>query len=158
VHITMPGNYIIPSYYKYTYADQEKRNVLFEKADKEINNIAQIIKEKRDMLKKNGFVTNLLIRLGNKLFYLFLGDVHLQDKKYHADDKCNTCGTCEKLCPVNNIVLSEGRPRWQHNCQQCMACIQLCPQKAIQYAKQTAHKPRYHHPDISLKDIMGQSA
>ena len=157
VHITMPGNYIIPSYYKYTYADQEKRKILFEKASKKIDNIAQVIKEKRDMLKKNGFVTNLIIRLGNKLFYVFLGDVHLRDKKYHADDKCNACGICEKLCPVNNIVLSEGKPRWRHNCQQCMACIQLCPQGAVQYGEQTADKPRYHHPDISLKDIMGQS-
>ena len=158
VHITMPGNYIIPSYYKYMYADQKKQKVRFEKANEKIDKIAQTIKEQRNMLKKNGAALNLITRLVNKLFYLFLGDIHSQDKKYHADDKCNTCGTCEKLCPVNNIVLSEGKPHWQHNCQQCMACIQLCPQKAIQYGDQTAQKPRYHHPDISLKDIMRQSA
>ena len=157
-HIAMPGNYIIPSYYKYAYADQEKQKVRFEKANEKIDKIVQIIKERRDLLKKNGFAFNLITRVVNKLFYVFLGEIHLQDKKYHADDKCNACGTCEKLCPVNNIVLSEGKPHWQHNCQQCMACIQLCPQKAIQYGNQTAQRARYHHPDISLKDIMHQSA
>lgn len=157
MHIIMPGNYIIPSYYKYAYADQEKQKVLFEKADEEIDKIVQIIKERRNLLKKNGFPFNLITRLVNKLFFVFLGEIHLQDKKYHADYKCNACGTCEKLCPVNNIVLSEGKPHWQHKCQQCMACIQLCPQEAIQYGAQTAHKPRYHHPDASLKDIIGQT-
>jgi flavodoxin/NAD-dependent dihydropyrimidine dehydrogenase PreA subunit len=156
-HIAMPGNYIIPSYYKYTYADQEKQKVRFEKANERIDKIAQTIKEQRTMLKKNGVILNLITRLVNKLFYVILGEIHLRDKKYYADDTCNACGICEKLCPVNNIVLSEGKPHWQHNCQQCMACIQLCPQEAIQYAKQTAQKPRYHHPDISLKDIMQQS-
>jgi NAD-dependent dihydropyrimidine dehydrogenase PreA subunit/flavodoxin len=158
VHITMPENYIIPSFYKYVYADQEKQKLLFKKADEEIDKIVQIIKERRNLLKKNGLPFNLITRFVNKLFYVFLGEIHLRDKKYHTDDKCNACGTCEKLCPVNNIVLSKGKPHWQPNCQQCMACIQLCPQKAIQYGDQTAHKPRYHHPDISLKDIMHQSA
>lgn len=157
VRITMPGNYIIPSYYKYAYADQEKQKVLFEKANEEIDKIVQIIKERQNLLKKKGIAFNLITRLVNKLFFVFLGEVHLQDKKYHADDTCNACGTCEKLCPVNNIMLSEGKPHWQHNCQQCMACIQLCPQEAIQYGNQTAQKPRYHHPDISLKDIIGQT-
>lgn len=157
-HIVMPGNYIIPSYYKYAYADQGKRKILFEKANEKIREIASAIKEQRNMLKKNGVVLNLITRFVNRLFPVFLGEVHSQDKKYHADDKCNACGTCEKLCPVNNIVLSEGKPHWQHNCQQCMACIQLCPQEAIQYGDQTAHKPRYLHPDISRKDIIGQTA
>jgi ferredoxin len=153
----MPGNYIIPSYYKYAYADQEKQKVFFEKADKKIEKIAQTIKEQRNMLKKNGIVLNLITRFVNRLFFVFLGEVHSQDKKYHADDKCNACGTCEKLCPANNIMLSEGKPHWQHKCQQCMACIQLCPQEAIQYGDQTAHKPRYRHQGISLKEIIGQT-
>lgn len=69
-----------------------------------------------------------------------------------APDKCISCGTCEEICPVHNIVLENGGPVWQHRCEFCLACYHWCPVGAID---STAVKGalRYHHPEVSVDDI-----
>ena len=67
--------------------------------------------------------------------------------------RCNGCGTCVEVCPVENISLETGTPEWLNNCVQCMACIQWCPEEAIQYGDKTSDRLRYHNPEISMEDI-----
>jgi ferredoxin len=76
------------------------------------------------------------------------------DKNFRADEKCNGCGICAKVCPAGNIVIEGKKPAWQRRCEQCLACIQWCPQEAIQYGKKTPAYERYHHPEIKLKDMI----
>lgn len=71
-----------------------------------------------------------------------------------ADEKCNACAVCAKVCPVGNIVMEAKRPTWQHHCEQCLACLQWCPREAIQFGKKTPAYERYHHPEVRLKDMM----
>ena len=80
------------------------------------------------------------------------------DKSFWADEKCTGCGICEKICPAQNILLSDEKPVWQHHCEQCFACLQWCPEEAIQYGRSTAKKKRYHHPEITLKDMLACAA
>jgi MinD superfamily P-loop ATPase len=77
----------------------------------------------------------------------------LMDYGFYANEDCIGCGTCEKICPVDNIALVEGTPVWQHNCEQCFACLQWCPQSAIQFGD-TEGDIRYHHPDVDVSDLM----
>jgi ferredoxin len=77
------------------------------------------------------------------------------DRDFWVDDNCNSCGICEKICPVNNISMDSGKPVWHHHCEQCLACIQWCPKVSIQYGKKTSAYDRYHHPEVKLKDVMG---
>ncbi|MDI9435456.1 MAG: EFR1 family ferrodoxin [Euryarchaeota archaeon] len=44
--------------------------------------------------------------------------------------KCNQCGICSQICPLNNIEMKE-YPIYKCKCQFCMRCVSLCPQKAI---------------------------
>jgi Fe-S-cluster-containing hydrogenase component 2 len=60
------------------------------------------------------------------------------------------------VCPVNNIIIVDGKPHWQHRCQQCLACLHYCPEIAIQYGDKTLKKGRYHHPEVSAKDLINQ--
>jgi MinD superfamily P-loop ATPase len=76
------------------------------------------------------------------------------DKNFWTDPRCNGCGVCEQVCPNGNVRLEGGRPEWLHRCEQCLACIQWCPQEALQFGKKTSRYPRYHHPEIGLKEIM----
>ena len=46
--------------------------------------------------------------------------------------KCNSCGLCEKLCPVNNIKLIK-YPEFLNNCILCMRCFAYCPKEAISF-------------------------
>lgn len=76
------------------------------------------------------------------------------DKSFGVDEKCTSCAICEKICPAQNILITDGKPTWQHHCEQCFACLQWCPEEAIQYGKNTAKKKRYHHPEIKLQDML----
>ena len=53
------------------------------------------------------------------------------DKKYLSTDKCISCGKCVSVCPLQNITLEDGRPKWH------------CPVNAIQYGKATVGKGQY---------------
>ncbi len=79
----------------------------------------------------------------------------LTDISITVNDKCNGCGTCAKLCPVDNIKIIDKKPVWQHKCEICLACDEWCPQKAIHHWTKTPGKD-YHHPRISLSDMINQ--
>jgi ferredoxin len=78
----------------------------------------------------------------------------LMDRSFHASEKCNGCGICLKVCPVNNIKLVDCKPSWNNHCEQCFACLHWCPGEAIQFGGNTADSKRYHHPDVNLADMI----
>lgn len=53
-------------------------------------------------------------------------------KTFIASDACDSCGLCEKNCPVDAIQLQNGKPYWKYNCESCMHCMNYCPQQAIE--------------------------
>lgn len=146
--ILMPGNYT-PMYGAKPEARQKK---LFENEKKKILKIADAVKNKAKAgVERNNFLVNALF---TGLFYKMSAKyIHEMDKSFFADEKCNSCGICEKVCPVGNIRMISGKPDWLHNCEQCLSCLQWCPEEAIQFGKSTAKRKRYHHPDVKLKDI-----
>jgi ferredoxin len=80
----------------------------------------------------------------------------LTDKNFIADEKCNACEICSKVCPVSNIVMVEKKPVWQHHCESCLACVNWCPQKAIQGGISFKNNTtvRYHHPGVKAADFL----
>jgi ferredoxin len=131
---------------------EEKQKAKFTAALEKCRQITAIINNNNKLPPEKGsFLLNLIFSM---IYRKTLSKVAKMDKSFFADEKCIACGICEKLCPSRNIVMSEGKPVWQHRCEQCFACLQWCPEEAIQYGKNTKNKKRYHHPEISLKDIM----
>lgn len=84
----------------------------------------------------------------------FLKIVLRSEKNMASDEKCNGCGTCAKVCPVANITMKNSKPVFGGRCEQCVACIQWCPTKALNCKNKTENRKRYHHPDITVSDIM----
>jgi Pyruvate/2-oxoacid:ferredoxin oxidoreductase delta subunit len=41
-------------------------------------------------------------------------------RSFQYDEKCNGCGICTRVCPVNNIKMVENRPVWQRHCENCL--------------------------------------
>ncbi|HDQ04230.1 MAG TPA: 4Fe-4S ferredoxin [Deltaproteobacteria bacterium] len=146
--IDMPSNYIPWS----GAIAKKKQQIKFQQAEEKIGRIAKIIEAQRKLAPEKGPLWQ------NILFSYFyrksFPHIHKMDKSFRADDKCDSCRICEKICPVHNILIVDGKPLWQHHCEQCFACLQWCPQEAIQYGKNTNKKKRYRHPDISLKDML----
>ncbi|WP_303870283.1 EFR1 family ferrodoxin [Acetobacterium wieringae] len=83
-----------------------------------------------------------------------LKKVPTSDFNFEVSDLCTSCGLCEKLCPVNNIMIYNKKPKYNHTCQQCMACIQNCPSKAIDYKNRTKNRQRYLSPSVSINDLI----
>lgn len=84
----------------------------------------------------------------------FLKSAASKDKGFNVSENCNGCGTCSKVCPVRNIRMQGGKPKFQHHCEQCVACVQWCPKQAINYKDKTQNRGRYHHPGVTLEDII----
>jgi len=63
--------------------------------------------------------------------YLFVGHFWLA-KMYMASSDCDGCAICANSCPMNALVMKNGRPYWTFHCESCMRCINICPKKAIQ--------------------------
>ena len=84
--------------------------------------------------------------------------------EFYYDEKCTGCGVCEKVCLAEKVQMVDGKPVWQEavKCHGCFACLNFCPEESIQvkstwYLKSyTDQNGRYHHPQITAKDIAGQ--
>ena len=148
--IKMPNNYILD---EEVFSELEQKET-FEKARKQIQDITQVIKENKKTFELD--VSERRKRTIEKMNKAFHKGVNESDRFFYADKNCNNCGICERVCPINNLILVEGKPQWQHKCQQCLACINYCPEEAIQYGKKTLGRGRYHYPDITVKDLLNQ--
>jgi ferredoxin len=64
----------------------------------------------------------------------------MMGKLYVADERCTSCGWCERACPVQTIRLRGAKgargprrlPRWGWRCEACQRCINGCPEASIQ--------------------------
>lgn len=77
--------------------------------------------------------------------------------EYVADDNCNGCAVCEKVCPVGNIEIKDERPFWGEKCVNCFACLHWCPQKSVSLGGNDLRIDRgYHHPNVKLTDMINK--
>lgn len=134
--VRMPENYIA----MFTPPDKETAKKEIEAATLILNSVAQDIK-KGNILKpeKVTLLGLFMSSVVNCLFY----PLFVKAKPFYTTQDCTLCGKCGKLCPLNNIKMSNGRIEWGENCTHCMACICGCPEEAIEYGKRTRGKPRF---------------
>ncbi|MFA6472728.1 MAG: EFR1 family ferrodoxin [Candidatus Latescibacterota bacterium] len=131
---------------------EEKWKAKISRADEKIKRITvEVSQRKVSAVEKGPLWQNILF---SGLYKMSFSHVAEMDKSFHTDEKCNSCGVCEKICPAENIDMTGGRPVWKHRCEQCLACIQWCPREAIQYGKKTHLYKRYHHPDVTLSQML----
>jgi ferredoxin len=136
--IVMPANYVL----MYNPADPEKSEGKIEKAEKKISGMAAGISSGKQSVRT--------LPVTAKNLYKNIGSL---DAEFKAGDGCTGCGLCEKICPVKNIRLENGRPEWLHHCEHCMGCISWCPAKAIDYGSRTQSRNRYCNPKIKADEM-----
>lgn len=82
----------------------------------------------------------------NLLFNKFF----ISSSKFTVSGDCISCGTCEDVCPVNNVKFSPtGVPHFDRYCLNCYSCVNRCPEKAINIGKKTEDRNRYVCPEYS---------
>ena len=147
--ITMPGNYTP----MYGAIPEERQNSMFQKEIARIKEIAEIIKNGIEHKPEtSNFLANCIF--SGIIYKLGAPRLPKSDKSFWVDEKCNSCSICEKVCPVKNIKIIDGKPTWQGRCEQCMACLQWCPKEAIQFGKKTADRKRYRCPETKVSDFI----
>lgn len=135
--VVMPENYI--AMFDAPQADEARQIVA--RAEPSIDRAAACIAENRALpTPRSNLYDRAMSGPVNPVFYA----VCVKAKAFTASDDCTGCGRCAQLCPMNNITLHDGRPRWGDHCTHCMACICYCPAQAIEYGKKSLGKPRYH--------------
>lgn len=142
----MPGNNQV----MYPPFSEETQRKCFKSEEEKIAEIVKAV-DNNKIVKSSGAAESIMTAVGNMLYKSF--KPYEKDKNFWADEKCNGCGTCSRVCPVSNIKMNNGKPVWQHKCEQCVACLQWCPQKSIQYKKNTIKRGRYHHPEIKVNEL-----
>ena len=73
--------------------------------------------------------------LGMYLFSEYLKSSHSPRWRIGNEiDKCNLCGKCESVCPVDAIKVSIPKKTWTLNnrrCSQCLTCAMKCPARCL---------------------------
>lgn len=141
LEVVMPENYVA----MFSVPTPEEAAPIIQAAHPVLEKGAELIaKEEPFPQRTTGFGDRVKSGI-NYWFYEFF----VKSKHFYSTADCNGCGLCEKVCPLNNIVMNEGEkyPLWGEDCTHCMACICRCPTKAIEYGRKTKNKPRYLCPE-----------
>lgn len=159
--------------YMLVYPPMPSPKYVVPKTEKKLERIAEDIANRRcrKIPRENAFIR----RIHHKVMDPYKDLQKYADIPFTISDDCISCGLCTKVCPVGNIVMTEGRPTFCHKCAQCMACVSFCPKRAIGYNLEKAElmehakdlkktpvvkkmglpagRKRYHNPYITASDI-----
>lgn len=139
IPIVMPENYIA----LYSTPSPSEASDIINRAGDTIDRASRLIKNGNIYLQPPITLKDRIISsIVNAIFYPAI--VHA--KKFRSTDACISCGKCEKVCPLSNIRLENGKPVWGDDCTHCMACICRCPREAIEYGKHSVGMVRYTCP------------
>ena len=142
--IVMPENYIA----MFGVPDAKEAGEIAEKAKPDIDDaIARIKAGQLFSAPRNNLYDRFMSGPVNPIFYRFF----VKAAAFRANDACIGCGQCVKNCPLNNIALKDGKPKWGKQCTHCMACICYCPTEAIEYGKKSIGKPRYRFEQLKMQ-------
>jgi ferredoxin len=108
----------------------EKNKELVIQAGQKIKECVRQLKEGHPPLEGMGLLYRLAGFFGQRLYFGH------KTKKYSSKlkidkEKCIGCGKCEKLCPMENIVIVGQKAVSGDRCTMCYRCINKCPEQAI---------------------------
>jgi len=143
-HIIMPTNINIPwlpeNYWKRVPLEDELKKIL-DKAERKLNKVCKAILNGENKIEGTGPIA----RLGGTLQREFYWTADGYKSHFSANkEKCIKCGLCRKICPTENISISEdGDISFGKKCILCVKCFNLCPVNAILICEKSIDDKKY---------------
>jgi len=153
---------------------EAKRQKMLVKQKKKLEAICEYVNTRREgKFETRGLLRKILLaplrllekpiflhryrRLSGTSSWSFSELIPLADRSFRTNENCIGCGTCVRVCPVNNIKLVDGKPVWQHHCETCYSCYTWCPKNAI-YGDIVSYNDWYHNPEVKVSDMLSRSS
>ncbi len=103
---------------------------MLKKTQKRMERFARRILEEKPFRRGFGAVSHAVGYLGQRA--LFRKHESEKGKLLCVDSAlCTGCGACVRACPVQNLLLTDGKATGMGKCALCYKCVNLCPNKAI---------------------------
>ena len=114
-----------------------------EKLEAAVGRIEEIAGKIKEQKAEKDVHVGPMPRLKTALIYPLFKKWGVNTKKWHYNDSCIKCGKCANACPVGNIIIENGHPKWGANCTSCCACYHICPTRSAQYGTVTKKAGQY---------------
>ena len=134
-----------------TFADMEKQIGDSKKQQEAIDQIMSDISERLMFVKKESIFKRVLTNNHKKKYEYPTGTGITEE--ITINETCAGCGLCTRLCPMGNIHIEDGHPKFSQNCISCGACIQNCPMNAIHHCKEKS-AVRYRNPHVEVNELI----
>lgn len=109
---------------------REQNHMLVTAAEDKIRKAAEALRNGKPVREGLGFRYHMAGLFGQRLW--FYNKTRNYSDKLHIDkEKCSGCGKCAALCPMDNLVLQEGKACRQGRCTMCYRCVNHCPKQAL---------------------------
>ena len=135
----MPRNYPVSK--KYDMLERDEIESRLDKSYQRFDEVAGLIKAGEKLPHRYVFLLEKAVTL--PFNPVWCKNVFKSDD-FVSSDACIGCGLCARMCPLNNIKITDGKPVWGTSCTHCMACLGNCPKEAIEYGDRTVDKSKYN--------------
>jgi ferredoxin len=129
--------------------EKQLKNVHKKNIGKNLASIVSDIHSGKKYIKKKNLLNSVFTFFAQLYYKTTIGKM---DKRFIIEDTCNGCGTCKKVCPVDNIKVNK-KPIFLHHCEECFACTHHCPHNSIRLTNEKS-KARFINENINLKEII----
>lgn len=129
--------------YCIVYPPVPPAKLVIPKVERKLDKISKDISERKiqKIPRANWFVRKKIKKTMEK----YKDVLNYADMGFKISERCISCGTCVKVCPMKNIEIIDKKPIFKNKCVQCMACVSFCPKKAIEY--------KLNEEDLKAKNI-----
>lgn len=119
------------------------------KIEENLNDIIKDVELSKQWFPKRHLLKQIVTIAAQKFYMNKKG---MDDIKLTVSDSCTACKICEKVCPVNNIVVTD-KPYFKNNCDECLGCINICPSKSISHKREKSRE-RFRNQNVSVNEII----
>lgn len=108
----------------------EQNKQLVQMAEVKIKEAAHKFKSGKPTQEGLGFWYHIAGLFGQRLWFYHKTKSYSNKLKINVE-KCVGCGACVKLCPLDNLNITDGKAQAQGKCTMCYRCVNNCPKQAI---------------------------